>query len=142
MSCLRHSCPFDFEPCPKPLQLPLFSVPTVAQASLERIDQKTLDLYQIHWPGFPIVNSWANDAFCRGLVDCQKQGLAKAVGVSNYNVNRLQRAHGVMQVTSACLSELSSHSISDRCSSQCLPIILKSVQLGLNMVTQPYEEGV
>lgn len=57
-----------------------------------------MDLYQIHWPGFPILNSWANDAFCRGLVDCQKQGLAKAVGVSNYNVNRMQRAHGVMKV--------------------------------------------
>ena len=69
------------------------------QASLDRLDQKSVDLYQIHWPGFPILNSWANDAFCRGLVDCQKQGLAKAVGVSNYNVNRLQRAHGVMKVS-------------------------------------------
>ena len=70
------------------------------------MDQKNLDLYQIHWPGFPIVNSWANDAFCRGLVDCQKQGLAKAVGVSNYNLNRLQRAHGVMKVRSAWWSSL------------------------------------
>ena len=64
--------------------------------------QKELDLYQIHWPGFPVVNSWANDAFCRGLVDCQKQSLTKAVGVSNYNLNRMQRAHGVMKVRAAC----------------------------------------
>ena len=70
-----------------------------AQASLERLDQKSVDLYQIHWPGFPILNAWANDAFCKGLVKCQKQGLAKAVGVSNYNVKRLQRAHDVMKVS-------------------------------------------
>ena len=68
------------------------------QGSLDRLNQKSVDLYQIHWPGFPIVNSWANDAFCKGLVECQKQGLAKAVGVSNYNVNRMQRAHNVMRV--------------------------------------------
>lgn len=67
------------------------------KGSLDRLNQKSVDLYQIHWPGFPIVNSWANDAFCKGLVECQKQGLAKAVGVSNYNVKRLQRAHDVMQ---------------------------------------------
>lgn len=69
------------------------------QASLERMQQKELDLYQIHWPGFPVLNSWANDAFCRGLVDCQKQGLAKAVGVSNYSLSRMQRAHDVMRVS-------------------------------------------
>ncbi|KAL3136261.1 hypothetical protein ABBQ32_007270 [Trebouxia sp. C0010 RCD-2024] len=67
------------------------------KASLERMNQKELDLYQIHWPGFPVLNSWANDAFCRGLVDCQKQGLAKAVGVSNYGLSRMQRAHDVMR---------------------------------------------
>ena len=68
------------------------------QASLDRLNQKSVDLYQIHWPGFPVLNSWANDAFCKGLVKCHQQGLAKAVGVSNYNVKRMQRANGIMQV--------------------------------------------
>ena len=68
------------------------------QGSLDRLNQKSVDLYQIHWPGFPVLNSWANDAFCKGLVKCHQQGLAKAVGVSNYNVNRLQRANGIMKV--------------------------------------------
>lgn len=74
------------------------------KASLERLDQKSVDLYQIHWPGFPILNAWANDAFCKGLVKCQKQGLAKAVGVSNYNVKRLQRAHDVMKAEGGVLT--------------------------------------
>ena len=68
------------------------------QGSLDRLNQKSVDLYQIHWPGFPVLNSWANDAFCKGLIKCHQQGLAKAVGVSNYNVNRLQRANGIFKV--------------------------------------------
>lgn len=72
------------------------------QSSLERLQQPSVDLYQIHWPGFPILNAWANDAFCRGLVKCHQQGLAKAVGVSNYNIKRMQRAHSIMAV-STCI---------------------------------------
>ncbi len=68
------------------------------QGSLDRLNQKSVDLYQIHWPGFPVLNSWANDAFCKGLIKCHQQGLAKAVGVSNYNVNRLQRANSIFTV--------------------------------------------
>ena len=68
------------------------------QSSLERLQQPSVDLYQIHWPGFPILNSWANDAFVKGLVKCHQQGLAKAVGVSNYNIKRMQRAHSIMAV--------------------------------------------
>lgn len=68
------------------------------QGSLERLGQSSVDLYQQHWPGFPIVNSWANDNFYEGLAECQKQGLAKAVGVSNHNEKRMKRAFQVMQV--------------------------------------------
>lgn len=67
------------------------------KGSLERLGQSSVDLYQQHWPGFPIVNSWANDNFYEGLAECQKQGLAKAVGVSNHNEKRMKRAFQVMQ---------------------------------------------
>ncbi|DBB15730.1 TPA: hypothetical protein ACH3X3_003937 [Trebouxia sp. C0006] len=67
------------------------------KGSLDRLNQKSVDLYQIHWPGFPVLNSWANDAFCKGLIKCHQQGLAKAVGVSNYNVNRLQHANSIFK---------------------------------------------
>ena len=58
-------------------------------------------LYQQHWPGFPVINSWANDAFYTGLAECQKQGLAEAVGVCNHNEKRMKRAFQVMQVSSS-----------------------------------------
>mmetsp|Transcript_9893 Transcript_9893/g.24651 ORF Transcript_9893/g.24651 Transcript_9893/m.24651 type:complete len:177 (+) Transcript_9893:105-635(+) len=48
----------------------------------------TCDLYQLHWPGL-----WQNDAYLEGLAETVKQGLVKAVGVSNYNEKRLQQAH-------------------------------------------------
>ncbi|KAK9799851.1 hypothetical protein WJX73_010006 [Symbiochloris irregularis] len=67
------------------------------KGSLERLGLQQMELYQQHWPGFPVVNSWANDAFYRGLAQCQKQGLTKAVGVSNHNEKRLKRAFQVMQ---------------------------------------------
>ena len=66
---------------------------------MERLGQPSVALYQQHWPGFPIVNSWANDRFYQGLAECQKQGLAQAVGVSNHNEGRLKRAFQVMQVS-------------------------------------------
>ncbi|KAK9831705.1 hypothetical protein WJX74_006595 [Apatococcus lobatus] len=66
--------------------------------SLQRLNQQSVELYQIHWPGFPVINSWSNDAFCRGMANCQKMGLAKAVGVSNYNEKRLRRAHGIIEI--------------------------------------------
>lgn len=70
------------------------------QDSLQRLNQQSVELYQIHWPGFPVINSWSNDAFCRGMAKCQKMGLAKAVGVSNYNEKRLRRAHGIIEIVS------------------------------------------
>ncbi|MCO5573366.1 hypothetical protein L7F22_027135 [Adiantum nelumboides] len=47
--------------------------------SLKRLDLKSVDLYQLHWPGL-----WGNEAYIDGLADAVEQGLVKAVGVSNY----------------------------------------------------------
>ena len=51
----------------------------------------------IHWPGF-ITNGWSNDAFVKGLADCQQQGLAQAVGVSNFNLGRVKTAQQILKV--------------------------------------------
>lgn len=45
-----------------------------------------------HWPGF-FLNAFSNDAFLEGLVRCRQQGLCQAVGVSNFNAQRLRAAH-------------------------------------------------
>ena len=51
----------------------------------------------IHWPGF-ITNGWCNDAFVKGLADCQQQGLTQAVGVSNFKLERVKTAQQILKV--------------------------------------------
>lgn len=56
-------------------------------ASLERLGLEYVDLYLIHWPGYDKqrrVDSW------RALVDAQKQGKTKSIGVSNYMIEHLK----------------------------------------------------
>jgi aryl-alcohol dehydrogenase-like predicted oxidoreductase len=49
-------------------------------------------LYQIHWPFPPVaIETWMD-----GLAEVVKEGLALAVGVSNYNVDQLRRAHAAL----------------------------------------------
>ena len=93
------------------------------QQSLERLNQQSVDLYQQHWPGFPVLNSWSNDAFCRGLAKCQKLGLAKAVGVSNFNEKRLRRAHGIIEIV-RCSCHQSLSSIDCICKATASPAML------------------
>lgn len=64
------------------------AVVAALKASLERLQLEKVDLYQIHWPGV-----WGNDGYVDGLADCVEQGLARAVGVSNFKEDRLRKAH-------------------------------------------------
>lgn len=67
------------------------------QASLHRLQIPKLALYQIHFPASSL-NFFANSAFLRGLAHCQQIGLTDAVGVSNFNEERLRHAHQTLQV--------------------------------------------
>lgn len=64
--------------------------------SLKRLEIETIDLYQIHWPdaSTPIEDSW------KAMADLKKQGKVKAIGVSNYNLDQLKRAHAIHPVDS------------------------------------------
>jgi aryl-alcohol dehydrogenase-like predicted oxidoreductase len=63
------------------------------KASLKRLDMHCVDLYQVHWPFPPIpVESWAE-----GLADAVEMGLAKAVGVSNYNEEQTRRVYSTLE---------------------------------------------
>jgi 2,5-diketo-D-gluconate reductase A len=68
------------------------------KASLERLETSYIDLYLIHWP-VPAhdryVETW------RALVDLQAAGLARAIGVSNFNVGHLERVIDATGVTPA-----------------------------------------
>jgi aryl-alcohol dehydrogenase-like predicted oxidoreductase len=62
------------------------------KASLERLQLGQVDLYQVHFPLLPLsVETWAD-----GLADAVHGKLARAVGVSNYNVEQMRKAHAVL----------------------------------------------
>jgi aryl-alcohol dehydrogenase-like predicted oxidoreductase len=60
--------------------------------SLERLKLEKVDLYQIHWDWPPVsIETWAD-----ALADVVQQGLARAVGVSNYDEAQMRRANAVL----------------------------------------------
>ena len=72
---------------PLPWRVRQGSLVGALQRSLNRLNLPKVDLYQIHFP-IPVrsVETWAN-----GLADAIDAGLTRAVGVSNYGVDRTRR---------------------------------------------------
>ena len=68
-----------------------------AQASLRRLGQSSVGLYQIHWPGFPVINNWATEAFVEGLASVQQAGLAK-VGMCTQRAFARRGLQGMLPV--------------------------------------------
>ncbi|MGI6303336.1 MAG: aldo/keto reductase [Verrucomicrobiota bacterium] len=71
------------------------------EASLERLGMGALDLVQIHWPSFPpgspaleLEQGWT------ALARLREEGLIREIGVSNCDVNQLQRLAQIAPVTS------------------------------------------
>ncbi len=58
-------------------------------ASLERLNVKTIDLYQIHWP-YTIIGV---EPLMDALAEAVRSGKVRAVGVSNYGADLMRRAH-------------------------------------------------
>ena len=62
------------------------------RGSLRRLGVPRVDLYQIHFPFPPLsVESWMES-----MADAVELGLTRAVGVSNYSVRQMQRAHAAL----------------------------------------------
>src|SRR5206468_10468546 len=66
------------------------------EASLKRLRTDFIDLYQIHWPdtetGTPIEDSWAT------MVEFQKEGKARYLGVSNFDAPLLETCEAIHHV--------------------------------------------
>ncbi len=73
---------------PMPWRFRRASVTRALRHSLERLGLEQVDLYQIHWPS-PLVPI---EQYVEGLVSAHRLGLTRAVGVSNYDKNQMQRA--------------------------------------------------
>ncbi len=66
--------------------------------SLRRLSVDVIDLYQIHWPPDP--DSAALEEAWSTLADLKREGKVRWIGVSNFNVQQLQRAQAIAPVTS------------------------------------------
>ena len=66
------------------------------EASLQRLRLDTIDLYQIHWPNpDPEIEEGLGT-----MVDLQREGKIRYIGVSNFNVAQLERAQKIATITS------------------------------------------
>ncbi len=72
------------------------SIRREVEASLRRLDIESIDLYQIHWPNPDpeIEEGWTT------LAKLKDEGKVRYIGVSNFNVQQLQRAQKIAPVTS------------------------------------------
>jgi aryl-alcohol dehydrogenase-like predicted oxidoreductase len=65
------------------------------EASLRRLGVERIDLYQMHWPaedGTPIEKYWQT------LLDLKAEGKVRAAGLSNHNVEQLEKAERIGHV--------------------------------------------
>jgi aryl-alcohol dehydrogenase-like predicted oxidoreductase len=66
------------------------------EASLRRLQIERIDLYQIHWPepDEQIEEGWST------LAKLKAEGKVRHIGVSNFNVQQMQRAQAIAPITS------------------------------------------
>ncbi|MDI6694422.1 MAG: aldo/keto reductase [Anaerolineales bacterium] len=77
---------------PLPWRLSRKSLHRALQSSLKRLQMKAVDLYQIHFPRSPVsIETWAE-----ALAEVVQEGLARAVGVSNFDERQMHRAYSIL----------------------------------------------
>jgi len=66
------------------------------EASLRRLRVETIPLYQIHWPdpATPIEETM------EALVLCREQGMFQFLGLSNFSLDLMRRAHAILPIVS------------------------------------------
>jgi aryl-alcohol dehydrogenase-like predicted oxidoreductase len=71
------------------------------EGSLGRLRTETIDLYQIHWPSFPKAPAAGSLEEAWGaLLKMQRAGKIRYFGVSNFNVEQMERARAIAPVSS------------------------------------------
>lgn len=114
------------------------SIRREVEASLRRLRVETIDLYQIHWPSYrpgdradDLEEGWST------LVELQKAGKVRHIGVSNFDVSQLERVQAVAPVASvqppySMLSRGVEASILPHCQTRNIGVIIYSpLQSGL-----------
>ena len=129
---------------PIPYRFTKKSVVRALRGSLERMGLERVDLYQLHWPS-PVVPI---ETYVEGLALVVQAGLALNVGVSNYNLEQMERAskclakHGIPlasnQVEYHLLDRSAERSgLLDRCKTTGVRLIAYS-PLAMGLLTGKY----
>lgn len=74
------------------------SIRQECEDSLRRLRAETIDLYQMHWP--PRDNGPQLEEAWQAMVDLQRAGKARWIGVSNFDAAQMRRAQAIARVTS------------------------------------------
>ncbi len=77
------------------------SIREEVENSLRRLGLDTIDLYQIHWPGYPPYGDTADiEEACWMLVELGAEGKLRNIGVSNFDTAQLDRIQRIARVES------------------------------------------
>ena len=74
------------------------SIRCECEDSLRRLQVETIDLYQMHWP--PADSGPALEEAWQTLASLMKEGKVRWIGVSNFNVEQMNRAGKIAAITS------------------------------------------
>jgi aryl-alcohol dehydrogenase-like predicted oxidoreductase len=73
------------------------SIRQECEDSLRRLNVDTIDLYQIHWP---VDNIKEVEEGWSTMVQLQREGKVRWIGVSNFDVEQMERAQAIAPITS------------------------------------------
>jgi aryl-alcohol dehydrogenase-like predicted oxidoreductase len=80
-----------------PRRITAASVRKECEGSLRRLQVETIDLYQIHWP---TENPRENEEGWQTMAELQREGKARWIGLSNWNVEQMRMALEIAPITS------------------------------------------
>jgi aryl-alcohol dehydrogenase-like predicted oxidoreductase len=73
------------------------SIRRECEESLRRLKVETIDLYQIHWP---VENTKELEEGWSMMAQLKREGKARWIGVSNFNVEQMRQAQAIAPITS------------------------------------------
>lgn len=122
-----------------PWRLDKGAVLRALKGSLARLELERVDLYQIHWSNPVLGVDWQMD----GLAECAASGLARTVGVSNFNHTRMLAAYSALARKDIPLASNQLHfSLLDRVWEKN-GTLARCKELGIRMIAYcPLERGI
>jgi aryl-alcohol dehydrogenase-like predicted oxidoreductase len=104
------------------------------RASLDRLGREHIDIYFLHWPdrtGVPLDETWA------AMAELAEAGLVRAIGLSNYSLEDVERCHAERPVDAVQVGLSMIDYLDDR------PSIARFGELGMGVTAyEPLASGV